>query len=212
MPLGSALTSRTQTRLNAFTTGVTSIEVTRARSAPRIRGFGGRRLRASFPAAREGADDSADSAIFCPNAGFRAANQQRSNRGAVCGRHPGGTLGRPVSCEMAARGTSRVSRIFAIWPRLRVRRKVPGLRVRRDFSRSLPGPLFGALAILAVFGRPCGAPRDPDRPLAECSSSPCDNGAECYDSLDAPLAYRHINFQPPGTETPDGYLDPWCNA
>ena len=107
---------------------------------------------------------------------------------------------------MAARGTSRVSRIFEIWPRLRVRRKVPGLRVRRDFSRSLPGPLFGALAILAVFGRPCDAPRDPDRPLAECSSSPCDNGAECYDSLDAPLAYRHINFQPPGTETPDGYL------
>ena len=71
MPLGSALTSRTQTRLNAFTTGVTSIEVTRALSIcasnPR---FWGRRLRASFPAAREGADDSADSAIFCPNAGF----------------------------------------------------------------------------------------------------------------------------------------------
>ena len=32
VPLGSALTSRTQTRLNAFTTGVTSIEVTRALS------------------------------------------------------------------------------------------------------------------------------------------------------------------------------------
>ena len=40
----------------------------------------------------------------------------------------------------------------------------------------------------------------------ECSSSPCDNAAECYDSLDGTLFNRRINFQPPGTPTPDTYL------